>query len=221
MTAAAILDIDGTLVDTNYHHSITWWRAFRQSGLTVPLWRIHRSIGMGGERLVPALVGEETDAEHGDDARDAETILYRELIREVVPFPSARRLIQDLRGRGLAVVLASSAKEFEVEHYLDLLDAREVADAWTSSVDVDATKPEPDLVSVALEKVGAETGVMVGDSVYDCQAATRAGIESIGLLTGGFSAEELREAGAEAVFDSIEALLEGLDDTTLGALARG
>jgi len=220
VSGAAILDIDGTLVDTNYHHSITWSRAFRQSGLTVPLWRIHRSIGMGGERLVPALVGEEADAEHGDDVRDAETTLYRELIREVVPFPSARRLIQEVRGRGLAVVLASSAKEFEVEHYLDLLDARDVADAWTSSVDVDATKPEPDLVSVALEKVGADDGVMVGDSVYDCQAAARAGIESIGLLTGGFSAEELRGAGAEAVFDSIEALLEGLDDTALGALAR-
>ncbi len=218
MTATAILDIDGTLVDTNYHHALAWWRAFRQSEITLPLWRIHRSIGMGGEKLVPALVGEEVEGEKGDTVRAAEGVLYSELMREVVPFEGARALIEGLAGRGLAVVLASSAKSYEVEHYVDLLEARELAAAWTTSADVEATKPEPDLVHAALERSEAGPGVMVGDSVFDCEAAARAGIESVGVLTGGFSAEELQRAGAAGVFDSLEALMEGLENTPLGTL---
>ncbi len=221
MSVAAILDVDGTLVDTNYQHALAWYRAFRRHEIVLPVWRIHRSVGMGGDQLVGYLCGDRVERELGDDIRAAEGECYGELIDEVEAMEGATELITELKRRELAVVLASSAKAEEVERYVDMLDARELADGWTTSADVDATKPEPDLVSVALEKVGADSGVMVGDSVYDCQAAARAGIESIGLLTGGFSAEELREAGAEAVFDSIEALLEGLDDTTLGALARG
>jgi phosphoglycolate phosphatase-like HAD superfamily hydrolase len=215
---AAILDIDGTLVDTNYHHALAWWRALRQSDLTVPLWRVHRAIGMGGEKLVPSLVGEDLEAERGDDVRAAEAVLYRELMREVVPFSGARGLIEELAGREFAVMLSSSAKAFEVEHYLDLLGAREVADGWTTSADVDATKPDPELVSVALERSGATTGVMVGDSVFDCQAAAAAGIASVALLTGGFSADELRAAGAATVHASLEELVEQLDDTPFADL---
>ncbi|MGI8440615.1 MAG: HAD family hydrolase [Thermoleophilaceae bacterium] len=218
MSGTAILDIDGTLVDTNYQHTLAWWRAFRQSDVVLPLWRIQRSIGMGGEKLVPALVGEEREAEIGDAVRAAEGILYFELMREVAPFSSARALIETLKGRGATVVLASSAKEFEVEHYLDLLDARELADAWTSSADVENTKPEPDLVAVALEKAGGGEAVMVGDSTFDCESARRLEVPAVGLLTGGFSREELGEAGAAAAFDSLETLLEEIDETPLGAI---
>jgi phosphoglycolate phosphatase-like HAD superfamily hydrolase len=213
VSGTVILDIDGTLVDTNYQHTL-----FHQSDVVLPLWRIQRSIGMGGEKLVPALVGEEREAEIGDAVRAAEGILYFELMREVAPFPSARALIETLKGRGATVVLASSAKEFEVEHYLDLLDARELADAWTSSADVENTKPEPDLVAVALEKAGGGEAVMVGDSTFDCEAARRLEVPAVGLLTGGFSREELGEAGAAAAFDSLETLLEEIDETPLGAI---
>jgi HAD superfamily hydrolase (TIGR01549 family) len=215
MPPAAILDVDGTLVDTNFHHAIAWFRAFRQYEVILPIWRIHRHIGMGGDQLVKALCGEETEEEKGDDIRDAEKVLYSELIGEVQPLRGARELIEDLRSRGHAVVLASSAKEDEVEHYLDLLDARELADDWTTSADVEATKPEPDLVQAALEKAGGGEGVMVGDTTWDCEAAKRAGVPTIAVLTGGFSEAELRDAGAVVAFESIEELRESLDETPL------
>jgi len=213
---AAILDIDGTLVDTNYHHAIAWYRAFRQHDKLVPIWRIHRHIGMGGDQLVAALAGDDWDAEHGDDARTAEKALYLALIEEVEPLEGARALIEELKERGHSVVLASSAKENEVDHYLDLLDARELADGWTTSADVEATKPEPDLVKAAVEKAGGGEAVMVGDSIWDVEAAKRAGLATIAVLTGGFSEAELRDAGAGWVFESIDALREDLDETPLG-----
>jgi phosphoglycolate phosphatase-like HAD superfamily hydrolase len=213
---AAILDIDGTLVDTNYHHAIAWYRAFLQSGVTMPLWRIHRHIGMGGDQLVAALAGEEFDAEHGDDVRTAEKVLYMAVIHEVRPFADARPLLEDLDRRGHPIVLASSAKPDEVEHYLDLLDARELADGWTHSGDVERTKPEPDLVAAAIEKAGARDGaVMVGDSTWDCEAAGRARIPTLAVLTGGFSEAELRDAGADRVFKSLRELCAGIQQTPL------
>ena len=194
----AILDIDGTLVDTNYHHAVAWFRAFRQQGFVLPLWRIHRHIGMGGDQLVAALAGEGFDREQGDEVRAAEKVLYAELIGEVQPLAGARALMEDLKGSGHTIVLASSAKTEELEHYLTLLDARSLADDWTDSGDVEQTKPEPDLVLAALEKVGAEAkdAVMIGDSTWDCRAAKAAKVRSIGVLTGGFSEGELLEAGA-------------------------
>jgi HAD superfamily hydrolase (TIGR01509 family) len=213
---AAILDIDGTLVDTNYHHAIAWFRAFRQHGLTLPLWQIHRHIGMGGDQLVASLAGEGFDAEHGEDVRGAEKILYMQLIAEVQPLEGARLLLETLKGRGHALILASSAKPEEVAHYLDLLDARELADGWTDSGDVEKTKPEPDLVRAAVEKAGGGEAVMIGDSVWDCEAAGRAGLKTIGVLTGGFCEDELSDAGAAAVFRSLHELREGLDGTPLG-----
>jgi HAD superfamily hydrolase (TIGR01549 family) len=217
MPPAAILDVDGTLVDTNFHHALAWFRAFRQHEIVLPIWRIHRHIGMGGDQLVAALCDGETEREKGDDIRAAEKILYFELIGEVEPLRGARELIQDLKERGHAVVLASSAKEDEVDHYLDVLDARELADDWTTSADVEATKPEPDLVAAAMEKAGDDDAVMVGDTTWDCEAAKRAGVPTVAVLTGGFSKAELREAGATAVFQSIEELRQGLDDTPLAA----
>jgi HAD superfamily hydrolase (TIGR01549 family) len=217
MPPAAILDVDGTLVDTNYHHAIAWYRALRRHDELLPVWRIHRSIGMGGDQLVKALCGEQVENEKGDDIRDTESALYMELIDEVEPLHGARDLIVDLKRSGHAVVLASSAKADEVEHYLDLLGARELADGWTTSADVESTKPQPDLVVAAIEKAGGGPAVMVGDSVFDCEAAKRAGLETLAVLTGGFSDQELRDAGALQVFHSIDELRDELSNTPLAS----
>jgi HAD superfamily hydrolase (TIGR01509 family) len=216
VSAAAILDVDGTLVDTNYQHALAWFRAFRQHGVVLPIWRIHRHIGMGGDQLVASLVSDEFDAEHGDDVRAAEKALYMSLIVEVEPLEGARELITDLRESGHPVVLASSAKPDEVDHYLDLLDARGLVDDWTTSGDVESTKPEPDLVAAAVEKAGGGDAVMLGDSTWDCESAKRAGIETVGVLMGGFSEGELREAGASCVFRSLVELRENLAGTPFG-----
>jgi HAD superfamily hydrolase (TIGR01549 family) len=213
---AAILDIDGTLVDSNYFHAVAWYRAMRAHGHTLPMWRIHRAIGMGGDQMIAALLGDEVEEREGDDIRDVEKERYFELIGEVQPLEGSRELIEDLKRTDHRVVLASSAKPEEVEHYLDLLDARELADAWTTSGDVENTKPAPDLVNSALEKIGGGPAVMVGDSVYDCEAAGNADVETIAVLTGGFSDSELLKSGARIVFASIVELRERLSWTPLG-----
>jgi HAD superfamily hydrolase (TIGR01509 family) len=216
--AIAVLDIDGTLVDTNYQHALAWYRAFRRHQIVLSVWRIHRHIGMGGDQVVQALTDERTENELGDQIRAAEKELYFEMIDEVEPMDGARELIVDLGRRGHLVVLASSAKEEEVERYLDLLGARELADAWTTSADVEATKPEPDLVKAAIERVGgsASDAVMVGDTPWDVHAASGAGVPTIAVLTGGFAIEELRKSGAADVFETVADLCAGLDRTPLG-----
>ena len=217
MPRVAILDVDGTLVDTNYHHAIAWFRAFRRHFLTLQVWRIQRHIGMGGEQLVAALAGDDVEERIGDSIRDAESELYRELIGEVQAMEGSRQLIEDMKDAGNAVVLASSAKEWEVQHYLELLEAAELVDAWTTSDDVERTKPEPDLVHAALEKVGGrpENATLIGDTVWDVEAAHRAGVEALAVLTGGFSEQELSEAGAREVFTSVEELRQSLVETPL------
>jgi HAD superfamily hydrolase (TIGR01509 family) len=214
----AILDVDGTLVDTNYHHTIAWHRALRAHGHTVQMWEVHRHIGMGGDQIVAALVGEEVEGREGEAIRAAEGDAYGALIGEVVPMDGARGLIEDLREDGARVVLASSAKQEEVDHYLDLLDARDLIDAWTTAADVERTKPHPDLVHAALEKAGeGSPAVMVGDSTWDVKAAEAAGIHTLAVLTGGFSEDELLEAGAAEVVRSIAELRD--DRRALQALA--
>jgi len=215
--AIAVLDIDGTLVDTNYQHALAWYRAFRRHQIVLPVWRIHRHLGMGGDQVVEALTDERTERELGEEIRAAEKELYFELIGEVEPMEQARELISDLGQRGHLVVLASSAKEDEVECYLDLLGARDLADGWTTSADVESTKPAPDLVDAALERVGGspEDAVMVGDTPWDVHAARAAGVPTIAVLTGGFAIEELRESGAVDVFESVAELRAGLDRTAL------
>jgi HAD superfamily hydrolase (TIGR01549 family) len=203
----AILDVDGTLVDTNYQHAIAWFRAFRRHDVTLPIWRIHRHIGMGGDQLVAALAGDEVEERLGDEIREAESELYRELIGEVRTMEGSRELIEDLRAADNVVVLASSAKDWEVEHYLELLDAAKIVDAWTTSADVENTKPEPDLIKAALDKVDSEgEAILIGDTVWDVEAANRAGVETLAVLTGGFSEQELRDAGAKEVYTSVEEL---------------
>jgi HAD superfamily hydrolase (TIGR01549 family) len=171
---------------------------------------------MGGDQLVAALAGDGVEEEKGDDIRTAEKALYLALIEEVEPMEGARRLIVDLKEDGHTVVLASSAKADEVEHYLDLLDARDLADSWTTSADVESTKPQPDLVHAARDKAGGGDAVMVGDTPWDVKAAAGADVETIAVLTGGFAEAELRDAGACAVFESIEELRQRLAETPLG-----
>jgi HAD superfamily hydrolase (TIGR01509 family) len=214
-----ILDVDGTLVDTNYQHALAWHRALRARGHTVQMWKIHRYIGMGGDQIVSALVGQEVEEREGEEIRAAEGNAYGELIGEVEPMAGARGLIEDLREDGSRVILASSAKEEEVDHYLDLLDARDLVDGWTTAADVERTKPHPDLIRAALEKAGGErAAVLVGDSTWDVKAAEAAGIPTLAVLTGGFSEDELLEAGAAEVVMSIAELRD--DRRALQALAR-
>jgi HAD superfamily hydrolase (TIGR01549 family) len=205
-----VLDIDGTLVDTNYQHAIAWHRALREHGHAVQVWKIHRHIGMGGDQIVPALIGDEGEEADGDAIREAEGEAYRELIDEVQAMHGASELLRGLKEDGFEAILASSAKEDEVDHYLDLLGARELVAGWTTSADVERTKPHPDLVHAALDKGAGGAAVMVGDSTWDVKAAEAAGIPTLAVLTGGFSEDELREAGAAEVLKSIDELREDL-----------
>ena len=204
-------------MDTNYQHALAWYRAFRRHDIVLPVWRIHRHIGMGGDQLVEELTDERTERELGDEIREVEKELYLELIDEVSPMNQARELIEQLGQRGHTVVLASSAKPDEVDHYLDLLDARDLADGWTTSGDVEATKPEPDLVKAALERGGEspDDAIMVGDTPWDVHAARRAGVDTVAVLSGGFAIEELRDSGAVAVFEMVADLCARLDETPL------
>jgi HAD superfamily hydrolase (TIGR01509 family) len=219
VSLTVILDIDGTLVDTNYHHAIAWHRALHSHGHPVQMWRIHRHIGMGGDKIVAALTSDEVEREEGDAIRAAEGQAYGELIGEVEPMDGARELIAELHGDGATVVLASSAKQEEVDHYLNLLDARDLVDGWTSSADVEETKPAPDLVRAALKQAGGDgPALMIGDSTWDVKAASAAEIPTLAVLTGGFSDAELREAGAVEVAESIGALRR--DRHSLAAVAK-
>ena len=215
MADTAIFDVDGTLVDTNYQHALAWFRAFRRYGITRELWRIHRGIGMGGDMFVPKIGGEDVEREHGDALRQAWVEEFDALIGEVQPFAATRELLGEVKDRGFTLVLASSGKSQHVETFLDLFGGRDLADAWTTSDDAEKSKPEPDIVATALAKVDGARGVMVGDSTWDCIAAGKLDIPTIAVRTGGFSTEELTEAGAAQVFDSLDEFLGRLDDTPL------
>jgi HAD superfamily hydrolase (TIGR01549 family) len=212
--AAAVLDVDGTLVDTNYQHALCWYRAFREHDIVLPVWRLHRHVGMGGDQFVEAVAGKRAEEQLGDKLRERWEKLFDGVIDEVAPLDGAHDLVADLKARGTRVVLASSAVEKHVDHFLDLLDARDLADAWTTKDDVEKSKPEPDLVRAALEKAGTDDALMIGDTPWDIEAARKAGLETVCLVTGGFSEQELRDAGAIDVFESVQALRE-----SLGAIA--
>ena len=215
----AVIDVDGTLVDTNYHHVVAWQIAFDRVGALVPTSVLHRHVGMGGDQFVAAVAGDELEATHGDEVRELHDAIYRErFIDRVRPYPDARPALERLRELGLKVVLASSAKQDEIDRYLAMLDARELCDAWTSSSDVEKTKPHPDLLEVAIDKVDAEPAFLLGDSVWDCEAANRIGLPTLAVLTGGFGQDELLRAGAAEVFPGLPELLERV--ATLQVVAR-
>ena len=201
----AVLDVDGTLVDSNYQHAMAWYRALRSLGETYPIWRIHRLIGMGGDNLLTELAGEEVEARIGDEARERQGKEVDAVLDEIAPLPGARDLLIALKERGHRVVLASSGQQKHVDFALDLLDARDLADEWTSSADADATKPAPDLLQSALAKLGEPEdapSVMVGDSPFDVSAAKKVGMPTLVVRSGGFGDDELLEAGAVAIFDT-------------------
>lgn len=205
---AVLLDIDGTLLDSTYHHALAWSRAFRDLGQDAPMWRIHRAIGMGGDKLVASVLGDAVEDRIGDRLRDAWERHYEDVKREMRALPGAVRLVRRLQEYGAAPALASSSNAEMVQYALDVLELTEDDfAAVTSSDDADSSKPDPDIFGAALEQTGCTRGIVVGDTTYDVTAAARAGMTCIGVLTGGFSRGELQEAGAVLVVDSLTDLL--------------
>jgi HAD superfamily hydrolase (TIGR01509 family) len=217
MIKAVLFDIDGTLADSNDLHVRAWGEVFRKHGLHVCDDAIHAQIGKGADLLVPALVrgadeklAKALGEEHG-------AIFKSKYLATVKPFPGARDLLARTKAAGRRVVLASSASKEELDHYVDLLGAREIVEAGTSIDDVKTSKPAPDIFSVALKKAGAKAGetIAVGDSPYDAEAAGKSGIVTVGLRSGGFSDEVLRGAGAKAIYDDAATLLSGFEASPL------
>ena len=213
MARAALLDLDGTLVDANYQHALAWYRAFRRFEIVLPVWRLHRHIGMGGDQYVRAVAGDEAERDHGEELRDAHSEEFEKLRDECAVLEGAVSLLAELRGRGLTLVVASSSSKEDAEYFLDKLGGTDAVDGYTTKDDVERTKPNPDPIHAALEKAGTGDGVMFGDSGWDVESAAKAGLETVCVITGGWSEQELRDAGAVAVFDSIPQLIEHLDDT--------
>jgi HAD superfamily hydrolase (TIGR01509 family) len=208
MTAPGVLfDVDGTLVDTNYLHTLAWARALDDAGEWAPMNAIHRLVGMGGDQLVPTLLGH-----HSPAALDARPRRYRELFGDARVFPAARDLLREVHSRGIRVVLATSAPADELENLRALLDVDDAIDAATTADDVATSKPAPDVFLTALDVGGIDPGdaLVVGDSVWDVQAARAAGVDCIGVETGGFSRQELEEAGARRVYETVGDILRRL-----------
>ena len=218
----ALLDIDGTLLDSTYHHALAWARAFAAVGEPIPLYRIHRLIGMGGDKLLAELLDEDTLDRVGEEAQSRWKTEYDRLIDETRLFPGARDLLDRLQGLGLSVVLASSSIPEHAEHALRELEASDRTDAWTTAEDADESKPHPELLETALDRVGADgaRAVMIGDATWDVKAAARAGIPTIGLRSGGFGEQELVDAGAAAVYEDPRDLAEHLDEALRAAASH-
>lgn len=206
-----VIDIDGTLLDSNYHHCVAWSRAFQAHEVSVPVARIHRALGMGGDRLVAHVAGQRAEELHGDGIRDRWESEYDTIIAETRLFAGSHALLRGCRSRGLKVALASSAIPRHAEHALRLLGASALADGWTTSEDADESKPAPDLLDGALARVQGSDALMVGDAVWDVLAAAQRGTPTIGLTSGGVSRAELLEAGAVAVYDGPGDLTDHLD----------
>jgi len=215
---AALFDVDGTLVDTNYLHAVAWWEAFAYAGYDVPMAAVHHVIGMGSDQLLDALLPGDRDRGDDDGIRTAHSAMYSTYWSRIRPLPQAAELLRACRKAGLRVVLASSADPREFEVLRAALDAEDAIDDTTSSGDVSTSKPAPDLVRVALDKAGVppEQAVFVGDTVWDVEACQRAGVPCLGLRSGGISRAELVDAGAVAVFADPADLLQA----TSGRLAE-
>ena len=197
---AVVFDIDGTLVDSTYLHTLAWWQALRSHGHDVPMAAVHRAIGRGGDRILDHLVPER-DRTRDDDLRDGHARRYARHRPELRPFDGASELLRACKDAGAAIGLASSASQEELDVLLGVLDCADVVDVATSSDDVDRSKPDPDVLQVVLDRLGVapEAAVLVGDSVWDVLAAGRAGMRCIGVPCGGAGAGELLGAGAVSV----------------------
>ncbi len=216
--AGVLFDVDGTLVDSNYVHVAAWLRAFHDVGQPVEGWRIHRAIGMDSQRMLKELLGADASA-LADDVKELHSRAYLESADLLVVLPGARELIRELDDRGVRVVLATSAPADELTLLRSVLDLDDAITACTSADDVDTAKPDPGIVLVAQQRSGCalEDVTFVGDSVWDVRAARRAGVAAVGVLSGGISAKELRDAGAHDVYPDARAILGRLDS---GAVVR-
>jgi HAD superfamily hydrolase (TIGR01549 family) len=206
--AVIVFDIDGTLVDSTYHHALAWQRAFDANGVTLPLWKIHRTIGMGGDKLVAHVAGDEVEERLGDTLRDVWREEYIKIKGEVRALPGATDLVKKLTAGGYLVALASSGDPEFADETLDDLDIRDDVSTLKTSSDADGSKPEPDIIDVTLDAVGSRRAVLVGDTPYDVASAERAGLKCIGLRSGGYSEAELVDAGAVLVVDAPEDLMD-------------
>jgi HAD superfamily hydrolase (TIGR01509 family) len=213
---AVLLDLDGTLVDSVYVHAVAWREAFRDVGLDVPTYRLHRAVGMGGDKLVTAVAGDAVEHSMGDVVRKLHDQIFQERLPEVRAIAGATELLGACRDRGLRMVLASSSPPELTDTLLSMVDCSHLIDAVVCG-DEAPSKPAPDLVERALERALTSQAFLVGDAVWDVDAAARAGVPCIGVLTGGYSKAELRGAGAVAVFDTPLTLAANLDEVLRGA----
>ncbi|MCQ1996811.1 HAD family hydrolase [Arthrobacter sp. zg-Y1171] len=215
-----LFDVDGTLVDSNYLHAVAWWQAFRRMEHDVPMSAIHRAIGMGGDKLVEHLLGEDRNKDEDEQLDATHGAIFSTWWPSLRSFDGASELLKACSKKDLTVVLASSASGAELEYLRTVIDADSAITDATSSADAEASKPSPDILEAALEAGGLEAAntVFVGDSVWDVKAAGKLSIPTIGLTCGGTSEAELREAGAREVYENPRALLAALDTSLLGEL---
>ncbi|QDY90124.1 HAD family hydrolase [Arthrobacter sp. UKPF54-2] len=218
---AVLFDVDGTLIDSSYLHTLAWWQAFRQAGYDVPMAGIHRSVGMGGDRILDRLLPADRDTDADADILTSQAAVFSTFWPALRRLDGARALLAQCHDSGLAVALASSARDRDLEILRAVIDADAYIHAATSSADAKESKPAPDILAAALDAVGvaAENAVYVGDAVWDIYAAGALGIPAIGLTCGGTGEAELREAGAVEVYESPRALLDNLAGSAIGALA--
>ena len=214
-----LFDVDGTLVDTTYLHAVTWGEVLRQAGHPTPMATIHRAIGMGSDKLLDHLLGEDRDTDD-DELNAAHLALYKQYWGRLEPLPGAADVLRWCAARDLRAVLASSASEEELAALRSALDADDAIDTATSSDDASSSKPAPDIVQAALDQSGVAPGsaVFIGDAVWDGQAAAKAGVRFVGLTCGGTSEAELLENGAIEVWRDPADLLAHVDESVLSTL---
>jgi HAD superfamily hydrolase (TIGR01509 family) len=215
---AILFDVDGTLVDTNWFHTLAWWRACQKAGVDVAMSRIHPLIGMGSDKLLESLLGEPRS-----DVREGHSQEFDRLLPELHAFPKAAEVLREVDRRGGRVVLCTSAKEKHLEPMLEAIDADDAIEAVVDADNVEESKPAPDVFAAGLEKVGLDPdrSLVVGDTVWDVESAGRLGIKCVGVLTGGATREQLEDAGAVAVYEDVADLLEHLDESPIGTLLEG
>jgi HAD superfamily hydrolase (TIGR01509 family) len=218
--AAVLFDVDGTLVDSSYIHTLAWWQAFRQAGYDVPMAGIHRSVGMGGDRILDSLLPSDRDTSEDSTIMTSHAAVFSTFWPSLRPLDGAREVLARCHERGLAVALASSARERDLEALRSTIGADDFIDAATSSSDAKESKPAPDILVAALKALGvqASDSVYVGDAVWDIYAAGKLDIPAIGLTCGGTSEAELRDAGAVEIYATPRALLENLEASAIGKL---